>query len=486
MKGREVLGVDFCGDRLNVVQVHLDEVSKRPALTRSASRIVPAGAESAAVAAILRKMLDEEGFTATSAVFGLPRGRGFLRTQAAGRPEAEVFSRVDYVTDGWTAADGRQVLGVASRADVARQAEIARQASLQLLAVELRSLGSLIALGLLGVSEAPGKPAGPSGQPAAGAAVLGVVISETDLTVALVDGGAVLAVQTRGRPAGGGLERWDGALTAAEQMLRVVELAHPEAPAGSVRVLVNDRDRQAARSLTNRLGLPVELVSPASAADLGVEGELADPAEYAAAVGLALEGLQDIAVSRPRRDRAVGRLNFLQAAKPPRRKRTLSWRQAAVVAAGAVLIALAVAGGYALKKRSDLNELAAERDRLQQKAQLGWQARQRWLAISPWLAAADGGGRAAQREILDAITGLFPSKDAYVQTVLVQPGEDDDSRAVTLTGRTRHSRPLSEFVSKLNDSAMFERASLGRVADDSAKSEFPKSFSVSVSYRGRR
>ncbi|KPK80627.1 MAG: hypothetical protein AMJ81_11680 [Phycisphaerae bacterium SM23_33] len=296
--------MDFRGDRLNVAQVRQEDVphhgaarselpGSRPVLTHWGSQAVPAGAESAAVAAVLRKLLDDGGFTATAAVLGLPRGRGFLRCQAAGQEEMAAFSPTDYVVDSWRTDDGREVLGVASRADVTRLVEIAHQASLQPVAVELPGLGCVTALGMLGESAAQG-------------AMLGVVLGESDATAALVDGQVLLAVQTRLRQHAAGLDRWDSALTSVEQMFRLLAMAHPGVTTAQARVMVNSPDRQAAKNLADRLGVPVQLVRPGADRNLSFEGrELAEPAEYAAAIGLALEGLEEIAaaVARGRRAR---------------------------------------------------------------------------------------------------------------------------------------------------------------------------------------
>ena len=316
---------------------------------------------------------------------------------------------------------------------------------------------------------------------------LGVIVGETDVTVALVERGAVLAVQTRGRVAAEGLDRWESALTATEQMVRMVEMAHSGAPPGSARVVVNDPDRQAARSLSGRLGVPVSLVLPGAEANLVVEGELTDPAEYAAAIGLALEALQESAAGeRARRGPGAARLNFLEASRPPRPKRALSRRHAAAGAAAAAAIALALLGGYALTRRSDLNELRGRYAALEGTARQDRQARQRWRAVSAWMSEHDSGRRVRHQEVFDAVATLFPSEEAYVQNVVIGPSETGQGTTVRLVGRTRQSRPLSEFVSKLNGSPLFAHASLGRVGDDAEQSQFPKRFSVTFSLRDGR
>lgn len=92
-----------------------------------------------------------------------------------------------------------------------RLAEIAAQAGLELLAVELRLMGCLTALGLLGESGRPGDEA-PAGLSADKPTMLGLIVSEADVTLGLVDRGAVLSVQSRSRGAASGqLDRWDGA-----------------------------------------------------------------------------------------------------------------------------------------------------------------------------------------------------------------------------------------------------------------------------------
>jgi len=472
MKVREVLGVDFCRGRLHVVQVGLGE-SGRPVLTRWASRAVPPDADSSILANVLRSMLEEGGFTTRSAVFGLPKGRGFIRCQGGSRPAEPTPAAIDYVTDSWTTAEGRRMLGVASRADVARLMEIADQASLELLALDLRSMGELTALGLLDES-------------AGGSATAGLIIGQTDLTFALAAGQAALAVQSRPRePAGAdALARFDSALASAKQMLHLAAMAHPDSPPAAARVIVNAAGRQAAKALGGRLGVPVESVGPGEGVGLEVAGELDAAADYAAAIGLALEGLSEAAGSaRARRAPAVGRFNFLRAAKPPRRRRVPSWRDAAVAGAVVILVAVAVVVGYGLKKQAELNELEAEYARLLPDLEQQRRDQQLWRTVGPWLSPAEGGRRLTHRPIYDAMAELFPSGQAYVHTAVIERDGAGQAVGVELKGRAREAKPLHEFVTRLNASPMFERASLGPVVDDAKQAEFPKSFSVTFAVR---
>jgi Tfp pilus assembly protein PilN len=476
MRVREVLGVDFRGDRLNVVQVRQEDVPQRGTppsqtpgprlvLTHRASLTIPAAAESAALAAALGKMLNEGGFTATAAVLGLPRGRGFLRCQPGGQEAVAGFSPTDYVLDGWRSDDGREVVGVAARADVTRLVEIAHQASLQPIAVELRSLGCVRALGLLD-------------QPAAEGAVLGVILGDSDVTAALAEGQVLLAVQTRLREGGADqLDRWNGALRSVEQMFRLIQMTQAGVTAQAVRLIVNAPDRQAAKHLADRVGVPVQAVWPGADLSLSFEaGELAEPAEYAAAIGLALEGLQEIPA-------ATGRLNFLRPRAEPRRRWTLSWRHAAIAAAAAVVVAMAATVGYVKHRHSRLGQLQAEQDQLSQRLRQGGLAERRWRAAGPWLARADGGQRISHRRICDAITELFPTQDAYVRNVVIRPAEEGRDVTIDLSGRTRQRQVVHEFVSQLNRSPMFARARLGPVVDDAEESNFPTRFSVTFHLR---
>ncbi len=490
--------MDFCGDRLYVVQVRQKDRSARPVLARWASRVLPAGAESSAVAAALRKLLEEEGFTARAAVFGLPKGRGFLHHRMADEAEAERYARADYVTAEWTTYAGREVLGIASRADVTRLVEIAAQAGLEPLAVELRLMGCVTALGLSGQAASEGTPeaqehgdvstAAPASSSAearlpAGtgqAATLGLIIGEAEVTVALVDRGAVLSGETRSRgPVAEKLDRWDSALAVTEQMARLVELAEPEAPAASARAIINAADEQAARSLSPRLGVPVVLVSPGSQADLVVEGgQLAEAADFAAGIGLALEGL----AGRAGAEGQAG-LNFLRARRPPPRRRVLRWRHA-VIAGLAVIVALvALVGGLALNQRGKLAKLTETYDQLAERLPQWRLVQQRLRAVGPWLATAEGGTRVSDRRVYDAITKLFPSRDAYVFRASIEPGQGGQGPSIELRGRARQANVLHDFVSQLNGSPLFARASLGLVVDDPEDRNFPKRFSLTFSLR---
>ena len=224
---------------------------------------------------------------------------------------------------------------------VSRRRPAIAAAGLEPVAVELRAMACLTALGL-------------PNQPPEGVSV-GVILGDPTVTLALVEDDAVLSVQSRdARAASGGapetgageekpppgegpLQRWSGALDTCEQLFRLTEISHPEVASATVRAIVNEAERPGARALAERLGVTVEVVPAGSGRDLVVEarppaGEAgattdgedfaARQADFAAAVGLALEGAEVLrsGVPRGRRDARPRPLNFLRAPARPRRR----------------------------------------------------------------------------------------------------------------------------------------------------------------------
>ncbi len=519
MKVREVLGIDISRDRLCVVELRRPDVGNGVILTRWARALLPPGADAGEIASILRRTIADEGFIARVAVLGLPPGSGFLQTRRARQPgageshgEPAGLSDLDYVTDTWTTADGRSVRGVASRADITRTLQIAAQASLEPLAVELRSMGYLTSLALPEPRRRDG-----------GAADVGLVIDEDSITGVLTDRQAPVVVHTRPRKtfAQGAIERKEDLLANIERMLRTIRMGHPEVfgegsavadepgkgdtggkaardeqrpPGGvTVRVIAGDDDRRALAGLGDRLGLAVEIIEPGRSVGLCHEGPGPEnPARYAAAIGLAIEGMGLSGKASPagRKDQSPRAFNFLHPTRAKRRSLSLpaiSWRTAAVAFAAVAVLLVATAVTVAWHKHNVLADLKGQYERRAPSLRRQQEVADRWRMLRPWVARAGGGSRIASGRNYVAIGKLFPSSDdVYITRLSLQRDQDPPGVSIRIEGRAQAAAALFDFVSRLNASKRFERARLGSVTDAAEASSYPKRFTLTFNLREDR
>jgi len=467
MKVREVLGVDFAADRLLAVQLRQEPAGA--VLTHAAASDLPAGLDAAGLAAVLGRMLRERGFTAASAVFGVPAGHGFVQCIHPEAPTVRPLPPAEYVSGEWRTDDGHVIRAVASRGEVDRLRQTAVQASLDLQAVNLRSLGCLTALG---------EPTAPAHD----GAWIGLVIGERIVTLLLLEDGKVQAAYTRGcrTEASGKLERYLAVTNTAEQMIRLAITAHSGSAPRKVRLIVNRDDEETSRLLPERIGMSVEIVAPVQESGLRfAEGrEKIRAGDFAAAIGLAMQGLQ-AAHRTSERNAGARSVNLLQSNAPAPRSTLLSWKKL-VVAAGVVAVlllgALLVRGfgkhRYVTRLR---RQLAARKESdAANRAVLG-----RWRAIRQWVSPGAGGLRPADRKALDAIAEMFPPTDtAHVSRLTLTRRPDSQDMSVRLEGRAEGTEPLYEFVAKLNSSRSFEHGQLGPVTEDEGAARFNRRFSV--------
>ena len=466
MQGSGILGVDFCSDRLNVVQVR--QGPSGPVLDRWVTVAVPPSAHPADVAGILRKTLQREGFSAAAAVFGLPEDRGFAQCFSSVQgAQPKPLSMADYVTDSWELSDGRQVRGVAGRADVNRLIDIAAQSLLELIAIELRPMACLTALGLMKDARAK--------QP-----VLGLVIDSMQITLAVVHREAPVLLESRIRPQGADARK---GLKTAAQMVRLAQMSGMPAEPAEARIIAGEVDDDSLQEFQDSLGLPVNVVPAGGGAKLEISGEGFDhSADYAAAIGLALEGLQQGSrpKSVPRRTAHPRPLNFLQAPVKPRRRFTLTWSKGVAAVAVLILIAVVRLAFTANATRHELETLEAGLRQVKGQVSDEPDPMDLWRAVRSWVAQVEKGQRVAQRPILDEITKHFPpTNQAYV--TLLEIRRSAQTVTVTLTGRSRDRQLPYDFVDKLNASDMFDKAKVkGEVATetDTKKSLFDTRFSV--------
>jgi len=318
----------------------------------------------------------------------------------------------------------------------------------------------------------------------------GVTLAEDAIGLAVVDRHAVLCAHHRPRePGQGALDRWEATLAGVERMWRLVKMEYPELVVSRARAVVNEQDAALAETLQARLGVPVEVLAAGGALPVAVEGRAAMPAaQYAAAVGLALEGLagQPQAAARGKRG-AARSFNFLRPATAPAPRRRLG-RKGLAVAAAAVLAAAAVAAGaYTWHKHDVLSDLRARHAQVAGRLKRHKELRQQWRALQRWVAPQRDGQRVAYRDLFDEISNLYPDT-AQAQIASLTAGTDPAAggTVIRLDGRASGTDVLYAFLARLNDSTTFDRAALGSVTDEAGETEFPKRFTITVHLKGGR
>jgi len=274
----------------------------------------------------------------------------------------------------------------------------------------------------------------------------------------------------------------------AERMFRLAQMAGlPTQPAKAC-LLAENGDATSLGHLEAQLGIPVQIVRPGQFAGLTeADPPLENPARYAAAIGLALEALRSQTKATATKMDQARPFNFLTRRRRSRKKISLSWRGALLAAGVLVAIALSATAGRALVKYLEMARLQEQYDRLAPLQAQQQEAQQRLQAVRSWIAQDKGGQRTKYLPILVAITELFPStSEAYVTSLEIRTDSQTQELMVRLDGRSRGTEVLYEFVSRLNNSQMFDKAQLGRILDQpDTSSAFVKRFSVTFGLRSR-
>ncbi len=463
--GFEILAVDLCSDGLKVVQ--MTQSAQAVVMSHWASAKFPVDADAGQVASALTDALREGGFTATSAIFGLPADRGFVQCRLPGESgSAKSPEKLNYVTDSWILPNGGQVMGVASRDDIARMQQIAALASLELVAVELRSVACLTALGILEVSNTEGP-------------VLGIVADEDSVMLSLVDNGSPIVVQSRVRPE----PRSQDVVSSITQTYRLAKISGLNVEPAYATVICPQLSNGALDKLQSGLGVPVAVGSPVEDRVEMAGGGPDVPADYAAAVGLGLEGLEHKAKPghHPGRTSRSGSLNFLKLpAKRP--KFVFTWRQAIALAA-MLLVVIAVALRVDLANRQrKLKSLRGQYARREPELKSRQARIAKCKLLREYVSQANYGTRMSHSRVVDEVRELFPDKDEAYLTRLAMKFDVDQLRWVmTLTGHSSDSEVLYEFVKELSESKMFEKAELAVVDDiPETSGAFTKRFTITV------
>ncbi|MFW6061279.1 MAG: PilN domain-containing protein [Planctomycetota bacterium] len=463
MKSRDILGIDVSAGRLRVVQLRAT-AGGAAKLVHAAGRDVPPRADGATLGATLRRMLDEEGLTARTAVIGVPAGRGFVQCVGGQKGKSpERFPPAEYISDGWRLPSDRQVRAVASRSDVQRLREAAAAASIELGAVNLQAMGCLLALW-------------PADEPVRGGQA-GLVIGAHAVTLVLRDGPAVLASHTRERSDAPGADE----ARMVEQMYRLARTAHPEVTLERVRLIVNKADEQTADDLPDRLGVPVEVVHPGGEDRLRLDdAPLPNRADFAAAIGLAMQGLEMGRLGDRKLD--ARSVNLLRLPPEGGRRRRFRWRTLATAAAGAFVLLAALLGVEAYRRHRTLSDLQAQWQKLEPRVQKDRQVLQRWQHMQDWVRVDRGGYRMPNREILGEVARLLPEQ-LYIRQVKLTDQSGQQGRRLRLEGRAKVADPVYELVTRLNQSRLFEGGQPGPLTDAQHGGEFSRNWSAVVYVR---
>ncbi|MFW6133361.1 MAG: hypothetical protein ACOC8F_05640 [Planctomycetota bacterium] len=479
MKAREVLGVDFTGDRVLAVQLRRE--SAGPVVTHCAAREIPGAAsgapDAATIGEALRRLLADGGFTARSAVLTVPAGRGFVQqvTDATADLDPE-----QYVHQARSDPDGRQVRAVALRSDVDRMRQVAAQADLDLDAVTLRTLGCLRAVA--------------AGAGETGGARIAVVAGRRVVTLLLTVDGRLVAAHTRTRQphdeSAGRLERYVRVAGLVAQMVHLLTTVHDEARGAPVDLVVNEDERDAARGLGERLGVEVRPVVPGAdeqvrwADDAGAEAR----ADSAAALGAALQGLEAppaAAETTADAERPRWRVNLLRRPAPRRRLRMPSWRRAAIIVAAVGVAAIAALGVWAAVESARLDELRRRHADQADQAERHRRLLAHWRRLRPWRCERADGTRIPLSDRLATATELFPRDQARAATLKLS--RRDGAMSLYVEGRAAPHEdgddPVYAFAERLNASPAFGRATPGAITEVSDPNGYTRQFSVTAETR---
>lgn len=465
----KILGIDLCPDHLSVVQIHRQP--QGPVMTHAAFTRLPANQTPLQIADSLKETIAKNGFTTNQAVISLPFNKGFVQSSPPDlKSQRQVLPQQDHMVDSWMASDGTIVRATAGREDVSRCQEIAALAGLQLLGIDLHSTAALTTAGFWSPDSA---------------AQVALVFSQHTITLGLMQGQTLRSAQTNIRHDTGG--DWKRDLTAAQSMLRLMQLSQIRIPARTPCLVVNCPHEELASALQEQTDLEIRSIHPGEPAGLKIACDGVESlAPYVTAIGLALSGLKIASQPKTMSASSTGPrpFNFLKLSGEKEGGFSLNWRQALTAACVVLAALLIVTAGYALRKHNERSQLQAEYNRLAPLIAEYEQALHLRIGVRQWVPLLEEGKRPTSRPIIDAITELFPSTDqTYVSWVEIRL-DDQGQMLVRLEGRSRNSEVLYEFVSRLNNSRMFAKATLGQVVDiPDTTSPYVKKFTVTFALR---
>lgn len=454
-----ILGVDICRGSLRAAELQRD--SEGYVLRRCCQVPLCNATDAAAAAGVLRELLSQNDFTAKRAVFSLGGESCFLRYG-----DETLLDEVeeDSVCDSWKCSNGSYVVAMARKNASHRIGVIAARAGLSLEGIDMRSMACMQAAGMLGIY--------------AGKVTLAFTVDDNFVTMGVFEGQAVRLLQSREPNS----YSHDDILKTIGQMYRLVRLANADIRPTRVRILWDGCDKNEVASLKELFELDdVELVAhqwrPADG-----QSDLFDlGGRYIAAVGLAMEPL---AAPGPKHQPELPR-PFDFSLKPARRKKIFRLTRKRIITACGVILLLILAAliiEVATRQiklsrlRSQYEELEPVISRYQERSKL-------WQSVRPWVAADKQGRRPAYRPVLDAVSDLLPTTDqAYIMRMEMKIDPETQAQTVRLEGRSSGTEVLYEFVSRLNESQLFDKAKLGTVTNiPDSTSVYGKKWSVTFS-----
>ncbi|HPS53100.1 MAG TPA: hypothetical protein PLK08_06075 [Phycisphaerae bacterium] len=453
-----MLGIDISAGSLRVVELELD--GGRFVLRRCGQAAVKEHAEPQDVAAVLEGLLNQNKIDERQGCFSLPPSAGFVRYTSAGENSPQFG--LDHVTDSWTCISGEQVAGVAARREVEKISVIAERAGVKLSGITLRTMACMKALGLWD-EEYP--------QP-----MLGIVVDDSTVTMAFRDGQAIKDIQSRPLA---NCEK-NEVLQAIGQLFRLMKMARADFHPSKILLLWDACTEEDRLSLAGAMEAEVFLRrnnwrpmdGQADLFDLG--------GRYIAAVGLAMQAIEHAGQHGKADAMPPRNFNFIIRPQKNRKQLKLTWKQWGKLTAVFIAVVAGVLLTEVFVKKISLWNLQQRYSRLEPQINQRQEIRKLITQARPWMNPSLGGSRPAYRNVYDTINNLLPNTDqAYVTWLEIRMDNDLGKQVVRIDGRSTGTDSLYEFVSRLNNSLLFEKAELGTVTDiPDANNPFGKQWTV--------
>ena len=229
--------------------------------------------------------------------------------------------------------------------------------------------------------------------------------------------------------------------------------------------------------LPGRLGMEVSVCSDWSGQKVLSYSDVADGVDitdYAPALGAAFDGLSF----------GPCQFDFLHPrCNNGQKKVKISWRPLLLILGVTLSLGLVAFFHMVQQQRRQINMLRNNIAQLQPQRQKMLQDRQSWSLFGSFLPVEQAGRRHCYLEILHEITRLFPeTSDAHVTVLTISAvgkAASSTDYDIEIIGNVRAGDVVTEFITRLNDSDMFQEAKLARsLTQDPADTLYPYSFSV--------
>ncbi|MBN1844062.1 MAG: hypothetical protein JW810_00135 [Sedimentisphaerales bacterium] len=207
------------------------------------------------------------------------------------------------------------------------------------------------------------------------------------------------------------------------------------------------------------------------------DGQETDFSGYLPAIGAAFDG---VAASPTW-------FNFLHPRSLESEKKShLTWRPFALIALAVLILVGAFWISRVQQKRQKLQDLAHQISETRPGLELTRKARENWNLFRPYMATRSDGTRRAYLNILAELSRLFPNtEEAHVTKLIVN---DKVALAsdfnITISGNVSDKLVLNQFMTKLNESAMFQQVQQSGELTYSERNKFyPWSFAVTCNFK---